>query len=151
MQVILIDFDGTINSYRSGFTRDGDIPDPPLEGAQDAIMRLRKQFRVIVFSARARSVEGKNAIIAWLAKNSIEVDGITATKIPAFCQVDDTSIKFDGNWVETQRAIEDFQTWQDREALTRELMVPEENLPKTDELVGLFDKGVPNIPDMNII
>jgi hypothetical protein len=146
MKVILVDFDGTINSYKSGYTSDGDIPDEPVEGAQDSIARLRRKFRVIVFSARARSVEGKNAIVAWLSKYGIEVDGVTAVKIPAAMQIDDTSVTFDGKWDgEMMKKIDEFQSWQDKEALSREVMKP------VDELEGLFDKPQIETPSEDLI
>jgi len=142
LKVICIDFDATINSYKSGWTSESDIPDSPIDGAQDAIARLRRNFRVVVFSTRARTVEGKNAVRSWLAKNGIEVDGITAIKIPAFAYVDDRAINFNGNWTEAMRAIQNFETYQDVEARSRELEVHK------DEIDGLFDKG--NIEPVNM-
>lgn len=135
MEVICVDFDATINSYRSGFTRDGDIPDEPIEGAIDAIARLRRKYKVVVFSTRARTVEGRNAVIAWLAKYNCEVDGVTFEKIPAKIYLDDRGLKFNGNWTEALQEIDKFSTWQDIEELTKERMVPKEEL----DMDGVFN------------
>lgn len=138
MRVILVDFDGVINSYISGFTNDSDIPDPPIDGAQDYIARLRRQYRVVVFSTRARTTEGTAAVKGWLSKYSIETDGITAIKIPCWLMIDDRAINFGGKWdSEMLKKIDEFQTWQDSAAESREKMVPESDLK--DPLKGLFD------------
>lgn len=141
MKVVCVDFDGVINSYRSGFTRDGEIADEPLPGAQDAIMRLRRKYTVLVFSTRARSVEGRNAIIAWLAKYNIEVDGIVNQKPPAHVYIDDRAVCFTGDWTRCMTEVENFQTWQDIEAETREQMVSKENLQMEENDEELFMDG----------
>lgn len=128
MDIICVDFDGVVNSYRSGFTRDQDIPDEPMPGAADAIMRLRRTYKVVIFTTRARTVEGRNAVIAWLAKYGIEVDGITHYKIPAKIYLDDRGLKFEGDWVQAMQEIEHYATWQDIDELTRQQMKPKEDV-----------------------
>ena len=123
MKVIALDFDGVVHSYQSGWTGDADIPDPLVEGAAEGIKRLRIDYKVVIFSTRARTVEGRNAIIAYLAKYGIEVDGVTDKKIPAHIYVDDRAVCFDGSWNHLREDIRDFASWQDIEALTKVQMV----------------------------
>ena len=47
---VAIDFDGVINSYKSGFVAIDDIPDPPVEGAFEFIDKLLEAgFKVYIF------------------------------------------------------------------------------------------------------
>ena len=83
------DFDGVINSYKSGYLGDGIIPDPPVPGIRDAIDRLRDAgYEVVVLSSRSATKEGRAAMREWLEKYGITVDGIYSTKPPARCYVD---------------------------------------------------------------
>lgn len=153
MKVLALDFDGVVHSYKSGWTSDGDIPDPAIKGAAEGIKRLRIDYKVVIFSARARTVEGRNAIIAWLAKNGIEVDGVTDKKIPAHVYIDDRAICFTGDWNALQEDVKDFMSWQDIEALTKVQMVPTEEVvveakEEDDiELDDLFEPGVRPAPE----
>lgn len=136
MEVICVDFDGVVHNYTSGFTRDEDINDGIVEGAKDAIERLRRKYKVFIFSTRARSVAGKNAMISFLAKEGVEVDGITAVKIPAKWYIDDRGLKFEGDWAETLREVESAMTWQELQALSGKLMQPTDEV----DLTHLFDR-----------
>ena len=109
LKTVCLDFDGVIHSYRSGWKGEGIIPDPPIHRVREAIVRLRKSFRVVVHSARTRSEEGCQAISDWLAKHDIEVDEVCMHKPPAFVYVDDRAIPFTGDWDETITMIHDFR------------------------------------------
>lgn len=75
--------------------------DPPIEGAKEAIRLLRKKYKVVVFTTRAGSERGKEVVEEWLDRYGIEVDGVTASKLPAAVYIDDKAITFAGNWTET--------------------------------------------------
>jgi hypothetical protein len=98
---ICLDFDGVIHSYQSGWQGEAVIADPPIHKVDVAIKKLRKDYRVVVFSARCRSDEGVEAIRAWLAKHHIEVDDVCREKPPAHIYVDDRAVRFDGDWDQT--------------------------------------------------
>ena len=106
---ICLDFDGVIHSYQSGWQGETIIPDSPIHGVDKAIARLRKDYRVVVFSARCRSDEGVEAIRSWLAKHQIEVDDVCRDKPAAHLYVDDRAICFDGNWDQTISDIHQFK------------------------------------------
>ena len=93
---IILDFDGVIHSYTAW---KGIIPtDPPTEGAREAIIKLREQFKVKILSTRCTDPEGKPAIEAYMEKHDIPHDGVLLTKDKAVLMVDDRGYRFDGNW-----------------------------------------------------
>lgn len=76
--IICIDFDGVIHSYSSGWKGAGVIPDPPVPGAVDALLRyLDAGYDVAIFSARSKSILGRWAMQAWLRKEIRELWEIT--------------------------------------------------------------------------
>ena len=109
IKTVCLDFDGVIHSYRSGWKGEETIPDPPLHGVREAIECLRKNYRVVIHSARGNTQKGRNAIALWLAKHNIEVDEVCEHKPPAFVYVDDRAIAFEGNWTDTITAINQFR------------------------------------------
>ena len=100
-RTVCIDFDGCIHSYESGWCGAEVIPDPPIHRVKDAIDRLRENFRIVVHSARSATIEGHDAIIAWLQKHEIEVDEVSRYKPPASIYIDDRAIHYRGNWDDT--------------------------------------------------
>ena len=87
-RTICLDFDGVVHSYQTGWHGETIISDPPIHRVDQAINRLRKDFRVVVFSARCRSDEGVQAIKDWLTKHNIEVDDVCRgqTARPHLCR-----------------------------------------------------------------
>lgn len=61
-KTIILDFDGVINSYESGWCGATNIPDPPIKGVDEAIQELRKDFEVVVHSSRCHQKGGIKAI-----------------------------------------------------------------------------------------
>ena len=111
---ICIDFDGVINSYKSGYGphyKVDHIPDGPVEGTKRAIEKLRHKFKVVVQSTRCADPDGKQAIIDWLDFYDVEVDDVVAHKPPAVMYIDDRAIQFRGDWVATLRSVEEFKHW----------------------------------------
>ena len=108
-KTVCLDFDGVIHSYKSGWQGEAVIPDPPIHKVDVAVRRLRKHFRVVIYSARCRNRQGVEAIQRWLDKHQIEVDEVCDHKPPAFVYVDDRAIPFNGDWDETISAIHAFR------------------------------------------
>ena len=111
-KTICLDFDGVIHSYISGWQGPENIPDLPTGGARVAIQELRNKYRVVVYSTRCKTEEGKRAIDKWLAVNGIEVDGIVSSKPMALVYLDDRGLKFTGSWSKAVGDINNFETWQ---------------------------------------
>jgi hypothetical protein len=108
---VAVDFDGTIHPYTNGWT--GEIPDdePPIEGAVFFLHTLKElKYRVVIFSARASTMEGHQGILNWLIAYDLKkyVDDITFTKPYAVAYVDDRSVVYrDCNWADCIAAIEE--------------------------------------------
>ena len=108
---VILDFDGVIHSYVSGWQGAGVIPDPPVAGIGDAIANMRKKYRVVVVSSRCYRPGGIDAIRAWLERHGIVVDDVTGEKPPAKVIVDDRAITFDGDAAALQAKIDGFRPW----------------------------------------
>ena len=97
---IALDFDGTLHAYTSGWLGVTNCQDPPTPGAREAVDELRRRgFRVVIYSSRAASTAGADAIRDWLARYGfVGIDEVTATKPPAVLYVDDRGLRFEGDW-----------------------------------------------------
>lgn len=99
-KTILIDFDGTICQY-DGWKGAAVIEGKPNPGAVAAILKYSAVFEVVIFSTRAGTVEGRDAIELWCSINlpdSLRGLSITNIKRPAILCIDDRSWLFDGRW-----------------------------------------------------
>lgn len=106
-QTVIIDFDGVLHSYKSGWKGAAVIPDPPTEGAREAIAEIRKTYVAIVVSSRCHQPGGIEAIREWLALHGIEVDDVTNDKPPHIVTIDDRALRFEGDWADTISRIAD--------------------------------------------
>lgn len=64
--ILLLDFDGTIHSYSSGWQGARNISDPPVKNAMKFIVEAQKHFQVCIYSARSGHFGGKRAMKKWL-------------------------------------------------------------------------------------
>ncbi|ACL70077.1 hypothetical protein [Halothermothrix orenii] len=111
-RTVLLDFDGVIHSYTSGWQGISRVVDPPVPGVKKAIEKLRKNYRVVICSSRCRDERGKDAVKEYLNKYGIVVDDIVYTKIPAFVQIDDRALTFEGKWDNNfLNKIKKFKPW----------------------------------------
>lgn len=96
---VCLDFDGVIHDYKGGWQGHDVIGGEMVSGMDVQIRKLNEAgYRVVIFSARARSLEGKDAIEAWLSRNGVEAvrdyECITHEKAPALVYFDDRAIQF---------------------------------------------------------
>ena len=108
--VLAVDFDGTINSYKSGWVSPDVIPDPPTEKSKESLEILSKFFTIVIFSVRAKSELGKKGIAEYMKKYDLPYNSITDKK-PNGLIIDDNCLQFKG-WDNTVRAITEFEHWQ---------------------------------------
>ena len=80
---VVLDFDGVIHSYSSGWRGKTCIPDPPVPGIREEIYKMRQIYRVVVVSTRCDTQDGMDAVKAYLKQNGIEVDAVMKEKPPA--------------------------------------------------------------------
>ncbi len=111
---LVVDFDGTINSYLSGWKGPDNIPDPPTKGAKEALDQLSKHFRIIIFSVRAETEDGARGIKEYMEKYSLPFNKIQYKK-PVGLIIDDNCIRFTGDWFKTIEEIADFTHWHKKE------------------------------------
>jgi hypothetical protein len=107
-RTIAVDFDGVLHSYRSGWIDAHTIPDPPNHGAMDWLNRVSRTFEVVIFTTRAKTMRGRNAIKRWLWENGYVEPGaetwsdlrirVSYTKPPALVYIDDRAWRFDGRF-----------------------------------------------------
>ncbi len=110
-QLLLIDFDGVLHSYTSGWKGARVIPDPPVPGAIKWLRQLlrpdttwsagRAPFEVCIYSSRSQQWGGKRAMKRWLLDNGLDRDSVERIKFPtrkpaAFLTIDDRCICFKG-------------------------------------------------------
>ena len=112
---LAIDFDGVIHNMDKGFY-DGTCYGDPFPGALEAVRELSKKYRIIIFTAKAKSdrplVNGKTGIELvweWLEKYNLDsyIKEITAEKPRAICYIDDKAIGFK-SWNQTMNDLKEF-------------------------------------------
>ena len=111
--LIAVDFDKTLAEYESG-TFEYSVVGKPIPGAISFLKALKQMgLRVVIFSVRAETREGKEAIEKWAEKYAPGViSGVTNIKLPMIdVIVDDRAIHLGGDnkavMKELLRRIED--------------------------------------------
>lgn len=98
---LVLDFDGVIHSYTSGWKGAEIIPDPPVPGAKEFCEAALDYFHVLILSSRCSQPGGSTAIVEWLTDHrfpkglAVSIDG---KKPAAFVTIDDRAITFTGEW-----------------------------------------------------
>lgn len=78
-RILLIDFDGVLHSYESGWQGARVIPDPPVPGAMKFLDEALEYFDVHIYSSRSRQWGGKRAMKKWLLR---ELEKYVCEKYP---------------------------------------------------------------------
>ena len=65
---LTLDFDGVIHSYTSGWKGARIIPDPPVPGVGEFIVKAMTRFQIAVFSSRSHQWEGRRAMRKYVEK-----------------------------------------------------------------------------------
>jgi len=113
---VALDYDGVINSYKSGFVAIDNIPDPPVDGAFNFIESLLNEgYKVYINSTRNNDDCGKKAIYNWFLKHGMSKDiadqiELASGKPIAKVYIDDRAWLFDGTWPNI-RELEYFTPW----------------------------------------
>lgn len=67
--ILCLDFDGVIHSYTSGWQGADVIPDPPVPGALEFIVKALERFEVHIFSSRSNQPGGQRAMQKYLLQH----------------------------------------------------------------------------------
>lgn len=121
--ILSLDFDGVIHSYLTPYKGVDIIPDAPVDGALEFIIRATQSFQVHIFSTRSRDENGVKAMKDWLEKAYINAGydppivkyimksiQWPVTKPGARVSIDDRGITFTGRWP-TMKELKDFRPW----------------------------------------
>lgn len=101
-QTIAVDFDGVIHRYSRGW-QDESIYDPPVDGAVEALERLHRRYKVVIFTTRVNpDMRGGNEqldrVLGWLKEHGfregVHFDEVTHVKPPAVAYIDDRGLHF---------------------------------------------------------
>jgi hypothetical protein len=142
---IALDFDGVIHSYTSGWLGPDVIPDPIVPGAAEFIVTAAEYYDIVIYSTRAETPEGRDAMRTWLREQiprelswwRDSVDELIANihttdrKPPALLYIDDRGFQFQGVFPALEY-IENFEPWYTRET---ELDVALDALNKAHDIV----------------
>ena len=102
-KVVCVDFDGVLNNYK-GWQGEDELYTPCM-GAKEFMETLSKDYRIIVFTVR-----DNDSVRDWLNYYDIVFDDVTSTKIGAVCYIDDRGLKFNGDYNEVLKQLDDFKT-----------------------------------------
>lgn len=128
--IICIDFDGVIHSYERGW-QDGLIYGTALPGFFDWAEGAKGHFRLVVYSSRSKTHDGREAMWNWMADqickwfDSYDYSpqhpdlrmtdfDFVSEKPPAFLTIDDRGLRFEGDWSAPELAPETllaFKPW----------------------------------------
>jgi protease I len=110
---LAIDFDGVLHNDSKGYF-DGTCYGAPLFGSLDSIVQLSKHYKLMVFTAKAKStrplVNGKSGtqlVWEWLDKYGFKpyIETVTAEKPRAFAYIDDRAIRF-SSWKQVMEDLD---------------------------------------------
>ena len=116
-KTILVDFDGVLHSYTSGWKGIEAIPDPPVPGALEFLQVLIRdpELDVCIYSSRSENENGRSAMRSWLLQNGLEIRDLNKIRFPerkpgAFLTIDDRAFCFKGVFPSLEE-IHSFQPW----------------------------------------
>lgn len=125
-QILALDFDGVVHQYSKGW-QDGAIYDDVTPGFFDWALAAADHFRLVIYSSRSKTDEGKTAMREWLSAQSekwrAERDHPPVTmltfefaheKPPAWLTIDDRAFCFSGDWSDpilSVEALKAFKPW----------------------------------------
>lgn len=71
-KTLCLDFDGVLHSYTSGWQGARVIPDPPVPGAMEFLIRAVDLFDVCIYSSRSKNWLARWAMRRWLFQHLAE-------------------------------------------------------------------------------
>lgn len=107
--LLCLDFDGVLHRYSQGY-KDGSVYDIPTPGAKEFVETALQTFDLVIYSARARTDEGRMEIIEWMYKHHFPPLPVTSEKPPAFLTLDDRAMTFTGEWPDLE-TLKEFKPW----------------------------------------
>ena len=105
-KTVCVDFDGVLNNYK-GYAGEAELYEPMI-GAREFLLKLSKEYKVVIFSTRASSQK----IWEWLREYNLRqyCSDVTNIKPVAVAYIDDRAIRFEGNYSKVLDELKDFKT-----------------------------------------
>ena len=108
---VLIDFDGVLTHYTK-WEGESIINDRPNLDMVKVLKELKiLGYEIVIFSTRAKGIEGRNAMMKYCNKNDFVFDRITDKKEPAKVLIDDRCICFNGDTKDLVEKIKNFKPY----------------------------------------
>jgi hypothetical protein len=136
-KLLCIDMDGVLHSYVSGWQGVDNLPDPPVPGSLEFLIKASEDFDLAIHSSRSVDSDGRAAMQEWLRRwmfdagywSSSLLRGLAErekdelldriqwpiAKPPAFLTIDDRAVTFTGLWPDPAMLLK-FRTWQQNPA-----------------------------------
>jgi len=122
-KIILVDFDGVLHSYQSGWQGAEIVADPPVPGAIEWLEAMVDfGFDVRIYSSRSHQAGGIQAMQAWLISHGLPSAKLHSISFPsvkpagAFLTIDDRAIQFNGIFPSVSE-IDTYVPWHRRKPL----------------------------------
>lgn len=126
--ILLVDFDGVIHSYRTGWHGATIIKDPPVPGAIVWLWEATQVFEVNIYSSRSHELGGISAMMSYICAYAVQVfdDPEKAMRLlgelkfpkekpPAFLTIDDRALTFEGDFTAfSPQSLLQFKPWNKR-------------------------------------
>jgi len=116
-KIVVVDFDGVLHSYSSGWQGANVVADPPVPGAIKWLGRMVRddRFEIYILSSRNHQDGGIEAMYDWLADNGLSAKSLDKLRWPlrkpaAFLTIDDRGWRFEGAFPSPDE-IADFRPW----------------------------------------
>jgi hypothetical protein len=107
---IAIDFDGVMHA--GPWTTKGHVSGTPRPGLLEAVKGwLAAELDVVIFTCRALSAEGRQAVEKWLEEHGFPALEVTATKPHSLLYIDDRSFVYRGHRFPTAQEARNFRPW----------------------------------------
>ena len=115
--VLLLDFNGTVHAYRQGYQK-GEYYDTPTEGFKEWAREAEKEFKLVIWPARAKTHGDMQRVHKWMRKHGLgglDYELTVSTPIGVKLKIDDRAIGFTGKWDDfSMERLRNFQTWSGR-------------------------------------
>lgn len=137
-QILVLDFDGVLHSYTSGWQGAAIISDPPVAGAIEFCWEASRHFDLWIVSSRCSQDLGIGAIRDFLDKYGFpDTFTISSEKPPAYLTLDDRAMMFRGYWPSIQE-LKNFEPWYlEKESTSKR----HEFFKKRLQELGVYDKN----------
>ena len=96
--ILNLDFDGVLHSYTSGWKGASRIPDDPVPGAMEFIIKAMPHFDIHIHSSRSHQWGGRRAMKRWMKKHLIALAGGDFSDTPKWWRDEIAKTSFADPW-----------------------------------------------------